>query len=67
MEPRLRPPYKPGESGPRVHVFGQDSLATLYILQAGEMLDGQHQRVGIPAHARTAHKDLLQQSLEEDL
>ena len=34
---------------------------------AEEMLDGQHQRVDITAHARTAHKDLLQQRLEEDL
>ena len=32
-----------------------------------EMLDGQHQRVGIPAHARTAHKGLLLKRLEEDL
>ena len=32
-----------------------------------EMLDGQHQRVDIPAHARTAHKGLLQKRLEEDL
>ena len=34
---------------------------------AEEMLDGKHQRVDIPAHARTAHKDLLQKRLEEDL
>ena len=32
-----------------------------------EMLDGQHQRVDIPAHARTAHRDLLQKGLEGDL
>ena len=32
-----------------------------------EMLDGQHQRVNIPARARTAHKGLLQKRLEEDL
>ena len=31
------------------------------------MLDGQHQRVDIPAHARTAHKGLMQKRLEEDL
>ena len=31
------------------------------------MLDGQHQRVDIPVHARTAHKGLLQKRLEEDL
>ena len=32
-----------------------------------KMLDGQHQRVDIPASARTAHKGLLQKGLEEDL
>ena len=32
-----------------------------------EMLDGQHQKVDIPAKARTAHKGLLQKRLEEDL
>ena len=35
--------------------------------QQEEMLDGQHQRVDVPAYARTAHKGLLQKSLEEDL
>ena len=34
---------------------------------AEEMLDGQHQRLNIPAHARPAHKGLLQKRLEEDL
>ena len=34
---------------------------------AKEMQDGQHQRVDIPAHARTTHKGLLQKRLEEDL
>ena len=34
---------------------------------AEEMLDGQHQRVDISAHARTGHKGLLQKRLEEDL
>ena len=34
---------------------------------AEEMLDGQYQRVELPAHARTAHKGLLQKRLEEDL
>ena len=33
---------------------------------AEETLDGQRQRVGIPALARTAHKGLLQKRLEED-
>ena len=32
-----------------------------------EMLDRQHQRVAIPAHARAAHKGLLQKRLEKDL
>ena len=31
------------------------------------MLDEQHQRVDIPAYARTAHKGLLQKRLQEDL
>ena len=34
---------------------------------AEKMLDGQHQRLDIPAHARTAHNSLLQKRLEEDL
>ena len=34
---------------------------------AEEMLDGQQQRVDIPAYARIAHKGLLQKRLEEDL
>ena len=34
---------------------------------AEEMLDAQHQRVDIPAHARTVHKGLLRKRLEEDL
>ena len=34
---------------------------------AEEMLDGQHQRVEIPAHVRPAHNGLLQKILEEDL
>ena len=34
---------------------------------AEEVLDGQYERVDIPAHARTAHNSLLQKSLEEDL
>ena len=33
---------------------------------AEEMLDGQHQRADIPAHARTAHKGLLQKRLAGD-
>ena len=34
---------------------------------AEEMLDEQHQRVDIPAHASTAHNGLLRKRLEEDL
>ena len=34
---------------------------------AEDMLDGQHQRVDIPAHARTAHNGLLRKGFEEDL
>ena len=34
---------------------------------AEEMLAERHQRVDIPAHARTAHKGFLQKRLEEDL
>ena len=34
---------------------------------AGEMLDGQHQRVDIPGHGRPADKGLLQKRLAEDL
>ena len=39
--------------------------ATSWLVE--EMMDGQHQRVDIPAHARTAHKGLLLKRLEEDL
>ena len=35
-------------------------------LSAEEMLDGEHQRVNILHNARTAHKGLLQNKLEED-
>ena len=34
---------------------------------AEEMLGGQHQRVDIPAHARTAQNGLLQKGLEENI
>ena len=36
-------------------------------LSADETLDGQHQRVDIPAGARIAHRGLLHKRLEEDL
>ena len=34
---------------------------------AEKMLDGQHQKVDIPAHTRTAHKGLLQKRPEGEL
>ena len=34
---------------------------------AEKILDEEYQRVDTPAHARTAHKGLLQKRLEEDL
>ena len=42
-----------------------EGFATPWLTE--KMLDGQHQRVDIPAHARTAHKGLLQKRLKEDL
>ena len=36
-------------------------------LSAEDMLDRQHKRADTPVHARTAHKNLLQTRLEEDL
>ena len=32
-----------------------------------ELLDGQRQRMNVPAHARTTHDSLLQKRLDEDL
>ena len=55
-------PQQPLQNHPSGHVGG---WATPW--SAEEMLDGQHQRVDIPAHARTAHKGLLKKRLEEDL
>ena len=50
-------PRQPVQNHPSWHLWGW----------AEEMLDGQHRRVDIPAHARSAHKGLLQKRLEEDL
>ena len=50
-------PRQPLENHPSGHLGGS----------AEEMLDGQHQRVDIPALARTAHKGFVQERLEEDL
>ena len=55
-------PRQPLQTHPPGHLGG---LATM--LSAENILDWQHQRVDIPAHARTVHKDLLQERLEEDL
>ena len=55
-------PRQPLENHPAEHL---GELATPWL--AEEMLDGQHQRVRIPAHARTAYNSLLQKRLEEDL
>ena len=53
-------PRQPLQNHPSGHLGG---WATPW--SAEEMLDGQHQRVDIPAHAGTAHKGLLQKRLEE--
>ena len=55
-------PQQPLQNHPSGHLGG---WATLWSTE--EMLDGQHQRVDIPVHARNAHKGLLQKRLEEDL
>ena len=49
------------------HVTCHDSLSKTVLQGAKEMLDGQHQRVDVPAHGGSAHKGLLQNRLEEDL
>ena len=48
-------PRQPLQNHPSGHLGG---LATPW--SAEKVLDGQHQRVDIPAHARSAHKGLLQ-------
>ena len=55
-------PRQPLQNHPSGHLGG---WATPCL--AEEMLDGRHQRVDIPAHARTADNGLLQTQLEEDL
>ena len=55
-------PRQPLQNHPSGHL---GRWATLW--SAEEMLHGQHQRVDIPAHARTAHNGFLQKRLEEDL
>ena len=55
-------PQQPLQKHPSRHLGG-------WAMQwsAEEMLDGQHQKVDIPAYARSAHKGLLQKRLEENL
>ena len=55
-------PRQPLQNHPSGHLGG---WATSWL--AKEMLDGQHQRVDIPALARNAHKGLPRKRLEEDL
>ena len=55
-------PREPLENHPSGHL---EVWATPW--SAEETLEGQHQRVDIPAHARTSHKGLLQKRLEEEL
>ena len=54
-------PWQPLQNHPLGHLGG---WATPWSIE--EMLDGHHRRVGIPAHARTAHNGLLHKSLEEN-
>ena len=54
-------PRQPLYTYPSGHLGGR---ATPW--QAEEMLNGQHQRVDIPACSRIAHKGFLQQRQEED-
>ena len=53
---------QPLQNHPSGHLGGR---ATPWL--ASEMLDGQHQRVDIPAHARAAYSGVLQKTLEENL
>ena len=48
-------PLQPLQAHPSGHLGGW-----VLLWSAEEMLDGQHQRVDIPAHARTTHSGLLQ-------
>ena len=55
-------PRQPLENHPAEHL---GELATPWL--AEEMLDGQRQRMEIPAHARIAHNGLRKNCLEKDL
>ena len=51
-------PRQPPQNHPSGHLRGWS---------AEEMLNEQHQKVDIPAHTRTVHSGLLQETLEENL
>ena len=55
-------PRQPLQNHPSGHLWGWTTLWS-----AEETLNGQHQRVDFPVHAKTAHKGLLQKRMEEDL
>ena len=55
-------PRQPLQNHPSGHFGG---WATTW--SAEEILDGQHQRIDIPSHARTVHTSLMQKRLVEDL
>ena len=58
----IRTPRQPLQNRPSGHL---GEWVTPWL--AEEMVRGQRQRVDIPAHARIAHKGLLQNRLEKDL
>ena len=55
-------PWQPLHNDPSGHFGG-----CVMRWSAEVMLDGQHQRVDIPSHARTAHNGLRQKTLEENV
>ena len=55
-------PWPPHQNHPSGHCRGW-----MMLWSAEEMLDRQHHRMDTLAHARAAHKHLLQKRLEEDL
>ena len=60
--PACHTPRQPLQNHPSGHLEGWETPRS-----TEEMLDGQHQRVDIPTHTRTAHNDLLQKRLGENL
>ena len=63
MAPAFRAPRQLLQNRPS----GHPTRAWTTPWSAEEKLDGQRQRVNIPAHARTADSRQLQETLEEDL